>query len=81
MNDLRTIRAWIAQDNVAAAAAMWSLIDEQVAKLADSKFPRRKGRVSGTFELVAHPNYVVVFTESESFIEVLNVIHARQKFP
>lgn len=81
LNDLRSIRAWIAKDSPAAAAAMWSLIDEQVAKLADSKFPRRRGRVAGTKELVAHENYIVVFMEDEITVTVLNVMHVRQKFP
>lgn len=60
---------------------MWSLIDDQVSKLADPKFPRRLGRVAGAKELVAHENYVVVFTEDDTTVTVLNVMHARRKFP
>lgn len=81
LNDLRAIRAWMAKDSPAAAAAMWSLIDEQVAKLADSKFPRRRGRVAGTRELVAHENYIVVFIEDDTTVTVLNVMHVKQKYP
>lgn len=79
--DLEAIEAYIANDNPAAAVDMWFHIDDQVEKLADSKFPRRRGRVAGTKELVAHENYVVILTEDETTVTVLNVVHARRKFP
>lgn len=81
MNDLRAIKAWIAQDNPAAAQEMWFHIDDQVSKLADPKFPRRRGRVAGTKELVAHENHIVILTEDDTTVTALNVVHARQKFP
>ena len=80
-SDLNAIETYIARDNPVAAADMWSHIDDQVEKLADSKFPRRRGRVIGTKELVAHENYVVILAEDETTVTVLNVIHARQKYP
>ena len=60
---------------------MWLLIDDQVDALADSKFPRRPGRVVGTHELVAHENYVVIVEEDAETVIVLNVVHARQQYP
>lgn len=80
-NDLDDIEAFIAKDNPAAALAMWFLIDDQVTKLADPKFPRRSGRVTGTIELVAHENYIVILEEDSSCVTVLNVVHARQQWP
>ncbi len=41
----------------------------------------RPGRVSGTRELVAHPNYIVVYRVTDDRIEIVNVVHARQKYP
>lgn len=79
--DLEAIEAYIAKDNPAAAVDMWFHIDDQVEKLADSKFPRRRGRIAGTKELVAHENYVVILTDDETTVTVLNVVHARRKFP
>ena len=80
-NDLDTIEARIAQDNPDAAVDLWFEIDDQVEALADPNFPRRPGRVEGTFELVAHPNYVVVLEEDDATVTALNVVHARQKWP
>jgi plasmid stabilization system protein ParE len=79
--DLDAIEAYIAQDNPRAAADLWLDIDEQVDALADPKFPRRPGRVAGTAELVAHPNYIVILEEDATTVTVLNVVHARQHYP
>jgi toxin ParE1/3/4 len=80
-DDLDAIEAYIAQDNPRAAADLWLDIDEQVDALADPKFPRRPGRVAGTAELVAHPNYIVILEEDATTVTVLNVVHARQQYP
>jgi toxin ParE1/3/4 len=79
--DLDAIEAYIAQDSPQAAVDMWFHIDDQVGQLADPKFPRRPGRVADTFELVAHENYIVILAEDTRTITVLNVVHARQKYP
>lgn len=79
--DLDAIEAHIAIDSPRAALEMWLLIDEQVDQLADPNFPRRKGRVSGTLELVAHQNYIVILVEDATTITALNVVHARQRWP
>ncbi len=71
----------IAQDNVDAALALETRIHQQADKLADPNFPRRKGRVKGTLELVAHPNYVVVIQQSATEVVVLNVLHVATKYP
>jgi plasmid stabilization system protein ParE len=52
-----------------------------VKKLADPKFPRRRGRIAGTRELVAHENYLVILTEDDATVTAWNVVHARRKFP
>jgi plasmid stabilization system protein ParE len=80
-DDLDDIEAFIAKDNPSAALEMWFLIDDQVEKLADSKFPRRPGRVPGTMELVAHENYIVILEEDLLTVTVLNVVNARQQWP
>ncbi len=49
--------------------------------LADPNFPRRPGRVKNTRELVAHPNYIVILKEDVMTVRVLNVVHARKKYP
>ena len=78
---LRELAAIVAKDNPRAAAKLRINIDDQVTQLADPNFPRKIGRVKGTFELVAHPNYIVILEESAKTVTVLIVVHARQKYP
>ena len=80
-DDLEQIEAEIAKSNPAAGLDMWLHIDGQVDKLADPNFPRKIGRVKGTFELVAHPNYIVFIEEDETSVTVLNVNHTRRQWP
>jgi toxin ParE1/3/4 len=78
---LRDLAAIVAKDNPIAAATLRLNIDDQVAQLADPNFPRKIGRVKGTFELVAHANYIVILEESAKTVTALLVVHARQKYP
>ena len=71
----------IAQDNVDAALALETKIHQQADKLADLNFLRRPGRVKGTLELVAHPNYVVVMQQSTTTVTILNVLHVATQYP
>jgi plasmid stabilization system protein ParE len=80
-DDLNAIEARIALDNPGAGVDMWFLIDDHVESLGDTNYPRRPGRVRGTSEMVAHPNYVVIMEENATTVTVLNVVHARQKWP
>lgn len=78
---LDAIEDYIAQDNPSAAVDLWLTIDDQVSKLADPNFPRRRGRVEGTLELVVHPNYVVVLTQTQNTVTVIEVLHSAMKYP
>ena len=73
--------AFVAKDKPGAAAKLRLAIDDQVSNLADPNFPRRKGRVPGTRELVAHENYIVILIEDDATVEVINVVHSRQQYP
>ena len=78
---LQAIEDHMALENPAAAADMWVAIDDQVSKLADPNFPRRPGRVPGTLELVAHPNYVVILEQALDVVTVLEVLHVAMQYP
>ena len=77
---LQAIDDYIAHDNPVAAIDMWLAIDDQVSKLADPNFPRRPGRVAGTLELVAHPNYVVILEQTLEAVTVLEVLHSAMRY-
>ena len=42
---------------------------------------RQSEHVPGCREIVAHPNYIVVYRVGLDCIEVLRVMHARQEYP
>lgn len=78
---LQAIEDHIAHDNPSAAIDLWLSIEDQVSKLSDPNFPRRRGRVAGTLELVAHPNYVVILEQTLDTVTVLEVLHVAMKYP
>lgn len=41
----------------------------------------RKGRMEGTHELVAHPNYIFIYQTVGQTVEALRVKHASQHWP
>ncbi|WP_221180279.1 type II toxin-antitoxin system RelE/ParE family toxin [Salinisphaera japonica] len=42
-------------------------------------YPR--GRVVGTRELVAHPNYLIVYKVGAERVDIIAVVHACRKYP
>ena len=76
-----SILEYIAERNFNAAQRLDALIHERVETLR--KFPElgRPGRVQGTRELVPHPNYIVVYRAETTTVRVLNILHARRRYP
>lgn len=79
--DLEGIVIHIAQDKLIAAANLEVHIHDQVDRLKDPNFPRRRGRKTGTLELVAHPNYVVVLTQTKTVVSALAIMHVARQYP
>ena len=57
------------------------MIEAAVLPAAEHPYLYRTGRVPGTREIVAHPNYIVVYRVTAERIEVVRVLHARQEYP
>jgi len=57
------------------------VIESSVMPAAEHPYLFRAGREPGTREIVAHPNYIVVYRVTISTIEVVSVIHTRQLYP
>lgn len=79
--DLTAILTYIAQHNRPAALQLYNDIDHAISRLPCHPHLYRSGRVSGTREMLAHPNYVVVYRVAASAIEILAVMHTRQLYP
>jgi toxin ParE1/3/4 len=79
--NLAAIVRFIAEESPTAARRMNGLIETSVLPLAEHPYLFRAGRVPGTREVVAHPNYVVVYRVTATAVLVLRVLHARQQYP
>lgn len=79
--DLTQLIGYIAEQNPAAARAMLTRLESAILPAAEHPYLYRAGRVPGTREVVAHPNYVLVYRVAVDCVEVVNVLHARQEYP
>ena len=78
---LASIIRFIANESPSAARRLRELIEASVLPAAEHPYLYRPGRVPGTREIVAHPNYIVVYRVMAERIEVVAVFHARQEYP
>lgn len=78
---LAEIIAFIANDDPAAARRLKERIEAVVVPLAQYPYLYPRGRVAGTRELVAHPNYLIVYKVTVERVEIIAVLHARRQYP
>jgi toxin ParE1/3/4 len=80
--DLAAITDYIGARNINAAESMWHRLRSCVLPLSEHPylFPS-SDRAPGLREIVAHPNYIVMYRVAAGRIEIVNVVHARQQFP
>ena len=81
LDELDAIAAYIARFNPIAAEALQALIEASVLPLSEHPYLYRAGRVAGTRELVAHPNYIVIYRVLADHVEIVGVLHAHRQYP
>jgi plasmid stabilization system protein ParE len=82
LNDLRQIVTYIARENPLAARRLKIRLEAAVLPVSEHPYLYRQSeRVPGLREIVAHPNYIVLYRVAASRIEVVTVVHARRQFP
>ena len=79
--DLYTLIAFIAEENPYAAESLLEQIEESIIPTAEHPYMFRAGRVPGTREIVAHPNYILIYQVLNDAILVLSVVHSRCEYP
>ncbi|MET0363427.1 MAG: type II toxin-antitoxin system RelE/ParE family toxin [Sphingobium sp.] len=82
-DDLQAIRDWIAQDDPRAGDSVVARIVQTAMMFGQFPLLGREGLVQGTreFSVVGLPYVIVYRLESETDLDVLTVMHARQKYP
>ncbi|WP_254492489.1 type II toxin-antitoxin system RelE/ParE family toxin [Bartonella sp. B1099] len=81
-DDLRQILTYIARENPFAARRMKRLLEESVLPLAEHPYLYRQSeRILGLREIIAHPNYLILYRVAANQIEIVAVVHARREFP
>ncbi|HJU12300.1 MAG TPA: type II toxin-antitoxin system RelE/ParE family toxin [Candidatus Binataceae bacterium] len=82
VEDLKTVRAFIAHDNPSPAGDVAKHIREAVRILADYPASGRAGRVPNTRELVVTGTpYILPYRVRTQTVEILRVLHGAQKWP
>lgn len=80
--DLAAITDYIGQHDVSAAERLWERLRASVLPLSEHPYLYRiSDRVPGLREIVAHPNYIILYHVTATCIEIVSVVHARREFP
>ncbi|AOU92764.1 MULTISPECIES: type II toxin-antitoxin system mRNA interferase toxin, RelE/StbE family [Achromobacter] len=81
IRDREAIYDFIEADNPVAALMLDELLEQQAGRLIDHPGLGRPGRVAGTRELVAHPNYLLIYDVKNDLVRMLRVLHAARQWP
>ncbi|SHE40253.1 toxin ParE1/3/4 [Modicisalibacter ilicicola DSM 19980] len=78
---LASIVRFIAERDPRAARRLKARLESAPLLLSEHPYLYPAGRVPGTRELVAHPNYLLVYRVAADRVEVVAVLHTRQEYP
>ncbi len=82
IEDLRHLRATIAQDNPRAAAEIAAKVLAAVERLTGSPASGRPGRVPNTRELLVPGTPLVIpYTVTDRGVEIIAVLHGARRWP
>ncbi|WP_205966165.1 type II toxin-antitoxin system RelE/ParE family toxin, partial [Pseudomonas viridiflava] len=79
--DLLAIIDYISDDNVTAAQEMKDTVESRVANLPLHPRLYKEGREPGTREMVVHPNYIVIYSESTTTLIVVRALLVARQSP
>jgi addiction module RelE/StbE family toxin len=80
-NDLAGIVEYIGQDNPERAESFAAELRAKAELLRENPKMYRKSRFRGIHELVAHPNYIILYRIIGQTVEVLRIKHTSQNWP
>ncbi|WEK47198.1 MAG: type II toxin-antitoxin system RelE/ParE family toxin [Candidatus Andeanibacterium colombiense] len=80
-HDLERIVDYISDFNFEAAVRLRDRLRSCAERLSDYPYMFPEGRVPGTREALAHPNYILIYRVRADTVEMLGVVHARRQYP
>ena len=78
---LREIVEYISDRDPAAAEAFEVALRHGIDRLGAFPQSGRPGRVAGTRELMLHPNYLAIYAVGTDHVVILEILHARRRYP
>jgi len=81
LTDLEIITDYIAEHNPDAAVRLRHTLAACAERIASFPYMYETGRVPGTREAIAHPNYMLLHRITAHSVEIMRVLHARQQYP
>lgn len=77
---------FISEIDQGAAERLFERVEGALVPIAYFPYSGRPGRVPGTYEVVAHPNYIAIYEVKENdvdgkFIEVVDFTHSKKLYP
>ncbi len=80
LRDLECLHAYVAEDNAEAAAITVERILLAIDELRRHPEMGRRGRVTGTPELVVPP-YIIAYRAKGTALQILGIIHGARRWP
>lgn len=81
LNDRSKIMDHLILHNPEAAIALDEIFELKAENARQRPTLYRKGKVPGTREIVATSNYVMIYLIADEAVEMVRLIHARQRWP
>lgn len=75
--DLQAIIEWIGRDSPQRALSFGKELQSKALRLRENPLLYRVGRITGTREMVLHPNYVLIYRILGDVVEVLRIKHVK----
>ncbi|MDE2408226.1 MAG: type II toxin-antitoxin system RelE/ParE family toxin [Xanthomonadaceae bacterium] len=72
---------FVAEQNPDAARDLKIQIESAAQSLSELPYRARRGRVVDTRELLAHPNYWIIYRVTLTAVEIVEILHTRREYP
>jgi toxin ParE1/3/4 len=72
---------YVNQFSEKAGNDLYARFEDVATLLSHQPYTGRPGRIEGTREFVAHPNYILVYVVMVDRVRIESVVHSRREYP